>query len=157
MLHERNNGSPSNLSFTFDFPKASSNFDCHSIALNENENYLLLVGNHELQFINFETFITSMGNTLGEDNSIIVPCSSEIETIPLFDVCNVHRPIVQWNPLNSSQYALAIDRMVRFYSVDQSQVQEINPVIDTQHQVEKKTKCVGRESNPGRLLGRQPC
>ncbi len=138
MLYERNNRPSSNLSVTFDFQKSSSNFDCHSIALNENENYLLLVGNHELQFINFETFIPSMGNTIGEDNSIIIPCPSAIETIRLFDVCNIHRPIVQWNQLDSNQYALAVDRLVRFYHVDQGRVQEINSIIDTQHQVEKK-------------------
>ncbi len=158
MLYERNNSLSSNLSFTFDFGRKFSNFDCHSIALNENENYLLLIGNHQIQFINFETFTTSIANTVDDNNSIIIPCSSDIETVPLFDICNVNRPIVQWNNQDPNQYALAIDRLVRFYNVDHGHIQETNAIIDTQHQVEKKkAKCVGRESNPGRLLGRQPC
>ncbi len=157
MLYEQNNGLSSNLSFTFDFGKIFSNFDCHSIALHENENYLLLIGNHEIRFINFETFIPSIANTISDNNSIIIPCSSDIETVPLFDICNVNRPIVQWNHQYADQYALAVDRLVRFYNVDHGRIQEANSIVDTQHQVEKKTKCVSRESNPGRLLGRQPC
>ncbi len=147
--YERNNGPSSNISFTFDFPKPSSNFDCHSIALSEDENYLLLVGNHELQFINFEKFITSTGSTIGEDNSIIIPCSSDIETIPVFDACNVNRPIVQWNQQDTNQYALAVDRLVRFYQVYDGRVQEINSMIDTQHQVGKKNEVRWPGVEPG--------
>ncbi|CAF3117147.1 unnamed protein product [Rotaria sp. Silwood2] len=134
ILYERNNGLSSNLSFTFDFGKNLSNLDCHSIALNDNENYLLLVGNHELQFINFETFITSIVNTIGDDNSIIIPSSTDIESVPLFDICNINRPIVQWNHQGINQYALAIDRLVRFYNVDHGRIHEINTIIDTHHQ-----------------------
>ena len=138
MLYERNNGLPSNLSFTFDFGKDLSNLDCHSIAFNDNENYLLLVNNHELQFINFETFPTSISNAVGDDNSILIPCSSIIESVPLFDICNVNRPIVQWNHHDTNQYALAIDRLVRFYDVDNGRIHETTSIIDTHHQVGKK-------------------
>ena len=157
ILYDRNNELPS-LSFTLDFGKRLSNFDCPSIALSENENYLLLVGNHGLRLINFEMFITSIVNTIGDDNSISIPCSSVIESVPLFDVCNINRPIVQWNYQHTNQYALAIDRLVRFYIVDRGRIRESNSIVETHHQVGKKEKtCVGRESNPGRLLGRQPC
>jgi hypothetical protein len=160
MLDERNNGLSTNLSFTLDFDEKLFNFDCHSIAFNEQENYLLLVGNYELKLINFETFITSISNTIPEDNSIITSCASDVQSVPLLDICNVNRPVAQWNHHVTNQYALAVDRLVRFYTVDQGRVHETNSIIDTQHQVEKKAQkkeCVGRESNPGRLLGRQPC
>lgn len=135
ILYEQNNGLSSNVSFTFDFGKNFSNSDYHSIELNETENYLLFIGNHQIQFINLETFISINNNIMNDDNSIRIPCSSHIETIPLFDTCNVNRPIVQWNNQDSNQYALAIDRMVRFYNIDQGHIQETNSVIDTQHQV----------------------
>ncbi|CAF4554947.1 unnamed protein product, partial [Rotaria magnacalcarata] len=80
--------------------------------LNGNEKYLLLVGNHELKLINFERFFTSIVNTIGDDNSGTTPSSSDIESVPLFDICNINRPIVQWNHQNSNQYALAVDRLV---------------------------------------------
>ncbi|CAF3733244.1 unnamed protein product [Rotaria sordida] len=134
ILYERNNGLSANLSFTFDFGKNLSNLDCHSIALNDDEKYLLLIGNHELQFINFETFITSIVNTVGDDNSIIIPSSTDIETVPLFDICNINRPIVQWNHQDTNQYAVALDRLVRFYNVNHGRIQEINTIIDTHHQ-----------------------
>ncbi|CAF0912797.1 unnamed protein product [Rotaria sp. Silwood1] len=134
ILYEQNNGLSSNLSFTFDFGKSLTNLDCHSIALNDNEKYLLLIGNHELQFINFETFITSIVNTIGDDNSIIISSSSDIESVPLFDICNINRPIVQWNHQDTNQYALAVDRLVRFYNVDHGRIQGINTIIDTHHQ-----------------------
>jgi hypothetical protein len=154
ILYGRNNGLSSNLSFTFDFGKNFSNFDCHSIALNENENYLLLVSNHELGFINFETFIPSITNTIGDENSIIIPCSSDIESVPLFDICNVNRPIVQWNYQDTNQYALAVDRLVRFYNVDQGRIQETNSIIDTQHQVGKKGSALaGSRTRVGCLEG----
>ena len=138
MLYERNNGLSSNLSFTFDFGKKLSNLDCHSIAFNENETYLLFVSNHELQFINFENFTASISNAIGDDNSILIPFSSIIGSVPLFDVCNVNRPIVQWNHLDTNQYALAIDRLVRFYNVDHGRIHETSSIIDTHHQVGKK-------------------
>ena len=144
ILYERNNGLSSNLSFTFDFGKNFSYFDCHSIALNSNENYLLLVNNHELGFINFETFAASISNTIGDENSIIIPCSTNIQSVPLFDVCNVNRPIVQWNYQDPNHYALAIDRLVRFYNVDHGRIQETNSIIDTQHQVGQKKEDVHR-------------
>ncbi len=155
MLYERNNGLSSNLSFTFDFGKKFSNFDCHSIALNENENYLLLIGNHQIQFINFEKFVTSISNTIADDNSIIIPCSSDVESVPLFDICNVNRPIVQWNCQDPNQYSLAVDRLVRFYNVDQGRIQEINSIIDTQHQVGKKKRSAlaGSRTRVGCLEG----
>ncbi len=154
ILYERNNSLSSNLSLTFNFDKNLSNFDCHSMKLNEDENFLLLVGNHELQFINFETFITSIVNTMGDDNSIPIPCSSAIQSVPLFDTCNVNRPIVQWNYQNKNQYALAIDRLVRFYNIDQGRIQDTYSIIDTQHQVKKRSSALaGSRTRVGCLEG----
>ena len=137
MLYEQNHRSSSNVSFTFDFGKKLSNFDCHSLALSENENHLLLVSNHQLQLIHFETFIASIANLIHEENSLVLPCSSDIQTIPLSDICNVHRPIVQWNQLDSKEYALAIDRFVRFYRLDHGRIEETKS-LDSQHQVGEK-------------------
>ncbi|CAM2705150.1 unnamed protein product [Rotaria socialis] len=134
ILYEQNNGLSSNLSFTFDFGKNLSNLDCHSIALNGDEKYLLLVGNHELKLINFERFFASTVNTTSDDNSSTTPSSSYIESVPLFDICNINRPIVQWNRQNPNQYALAVDRLVRFYNVDHGRIQETSTIIDTHHQ-----------------------
>ncbi|CAF4333563.1 unnamed protein product, partial [Adineta steineri] len=134
MLYEQNNGLSSDVSVTFDFGKNLSNFDCHSIEFNENQNYVLLIGNHELQFINFESSFQSNINTIADDNSILIPCSSEIVSLPLFDICNVNRPIVQWNYQDSNQYALAVDRLVRFYNIDHGRIHETSSIIDTQHQ-----------------------
>ncbi|CAF1084177.1 unnamed protein product [Adineta steineri] len=134
MLCEQNNGLSSDVSVTFDFGKNLSNFDCHSIEFNENQNYVLLIGNHELQFINFESSFQSNINTIADDNSILIPCSSEIVSLPLFDICNVNRPIVQWNYQDSNQYALAVDRLVRFYNIDHGRIHETSSIIDTQHQ-----------------------
>ena len=154
MLYERDYRSSSNLSFTFDFGKKYSNFDCHSFALSENENYLLLLGNHQLQLINFETFTTSLANLIHQDHSIIIPCSSDIHTIPLFDICNIHRPLVQWNQQEPKEYALAIDRLVRFYRIDHGRIEEINS-LDSQHQVGQKEECAltGSRTRVGCLEG----
>ena len=59
MIYERNNGTSLNPSLIFDTGKSLLNFDCHSIALNQQETRLLLVGNHELALINFETLIST--------------------------------------------------------------------------------------------------
>ncbi|UJR30523.1 hypothetical protein I4U23_018052 [Adineta vaga] len=134
MLYERNTGLSSNLSFTFDFGDSLPISECHTIELNDTEDYLLFVGNHELQFINFELSLTSIENAITDENSIPIPCSSEITLVPLFDYHNVYRPIVRWNPQNSRQYALAIDRLVRFYDVDHGRIEETNSIVDTQHQ-----------------------
>jgi hypothetical protein len=156
-MYERNNGTSSSHSLTFTSGENLSNFDCHSIALNDQETHLLLVGNHELAFINFETLNIPTENTI-VDNNMIPPSLSDIKCTPLFDTCNSNRAIVQWNHIDTHQYAVAIDRLVRLYAIDHGRIHETNSFIDSQHQVRKqKKKCVGRESNPGRLLGRQPC
>lgn len=160
MVYDKTNDLPTNLSFTFDFGSDLSSTDCYSLALNDNETNLLLIGNQQINFINLETFQTSIINAIQDDNSILASCSAEIETIRLLDVCKVNQPVVQWNCQDMNQCAIAVDRLVRFYQIDQSRIQEESSIIETQHQVaekEKKTECVGRESNPGRLLGRQPC
>jgi hypothetical protein len=176
MVYERNYGLTSTLPLTFDFRHALNNFDCHSMALNEQENYLLLVGNHQLKFIHFDMLLSSMSNKIMDDPSMIIVDQSHVQSVPLVDLSNIHRPIVQWNHHDMSQYALAVDRLVRVYAVEHGQIRETSTIIDTQHQVRqqqqeekkmirkkkrekgrKREPCVGRESNPGRLLGRQPC
>ena len=141
-MYDRTHGLPSNVSFTFDFGRhLHSHFDCRSIALNDQENCLLLVGNHELKFIHFDTLISSMVNPIGGDEpSLIIPCASDLQSVPLFDLYNINRPVVQWNHHDANQYAVAVDRLVRFYTVDQSQLQETTTTIDTQHQVRKSKK-----------------
>ncbi|CAF0892865.1 unnamed protein product [Adineta ricciae] len=134
IIYERNAGLASNLSFTFDFGNTFPSSDCHTIELNQTEDYLLLLGNHELQFINFDLFLTPPVNTITDENSIIIPCASETTFVPLFDHHNINRPIVRWNSQNSKQFALAIDRLVRFYSIDYGRIQETNSIVDTQHQ-----------------------
>jgi len=138
MIYERKNGISSNHSLTFDSGKNLLNFDCHSIALNNQETRLLLVGNHELGFINFETIASNIDNTINDDSNVFMPSLSDIKTIPLFDTCNTNRPIVEWNHSDANQYAVAIDRLVRVYTVDHSRINETNIIIDSQHQVSEK-------------------
>ena len=142
MSYDRTHGLPSNVSFTFDFGRQlHSNLDCHSIALNAEEDSLLLVGNHELKLIHFDTLVSSMVNPIDSDEpSLIIPCAANIHSVPLFDLCNINRPIVQWNHHSPSQYAVAVDRLVRIYSIGQGQINELDTVIDTQHQVRTKKK-----------------
>lgn len=162
MLYERNNATSSNHSLTFNTGKSILGFDCHSIALNNQESRLLLVGNHELVFINFETITSQIDSTVNDDSNTLIPSLSDIKLLPLFDTFNTNRPIVEWHHSDPNQYAVAIDRLVRIYNVDHGRINETNSIIDSQHQVNnkknlKKMKCVSRESNPGRLLGGQSC
>lgn len=145
MIYERNNGTSSNHSLTFDTGKSLLNFDCHSIALNNHETRLLLVGNHELAFINFEPITSYIDNAINGDSNVLMPYLSDIKTIPLFDTCNTNRPIVEWNPSDANQYAVAIDRLVRLYTVDHSRINETNVVIDSQHQVSEKKNLIKNE------------
>ncbi|CAF0973701.1 unnamed protein product [Rotaria sordida] len=133
-MYDRNNGTSSNHCRIFDIGKNLSNFDCHSIALNAQETRLLLVGNHELAFINFETMIPQIDNGIGSDTNVFISSSSDIKFVPLFDMNNVNRPIVEWNYWDTNQYAVAIDRLVRLYTVDHAHINETNAIIDTQHQ-----------------------
>jgi hypothetical protein len=140
MMFERNNGTSSNHSLIFDIGKTLSNTDCHSIALNDQETRLLLVGNHELAFINFETIASQIDSTIGDDGNILMPSLSDIKFSSLFDTCNINRPVVEWNHADANQFAVAIDRVVRLYTADHARINETNVVIDSQHQVSKKTK-----------------
>ena len=135
MLHERDHSFSSDLSFTFDFGKQLDNLECRAMALNNEENHLLLVGNHQLKLIRFETF-----NIKADDASMVIPYSSHLQSLPFVDVCNVHRPVVQWNHGDQNhQYAVAVDRLVRFYTVDGGRIYETSSIIDTHHQVSEPT------------------
>ncbi len=157
MLYERNNGTSSNSSLIFDTGKTLLNFDCHSIALNDPETHLLLVSNHELAFINFESITSQIDNTIGDDSNVFMPSLSDIKSVPLFDTCNINRPIVEWNHSDTNQYAVAIDRLVRLYTVDHSRINETNAIIDSQHQVsnnnKKRSALAGSRTRVGCLEG----
>jgi hypothetical protein len=140
MLYEGNNGTSSNHFLTFDNGKSLLNFDCHSIALNAQETRVLLVGSHELALVNFETITSQIDNTTGDDSNVLMPSLSDIKLPPLFDTCNINRPIVEWNQSDSNQYAVAIDRLVRLYTIDHARINEASAIIDSQHQVSEKTK-----------------
>lgn len=159
MLNERNNNTASNPFLTIDTGKNLLNFDCHSIALNQPETRLLLVGNHDLAYVNFETIASQIDSTINDDSNAFAPSLSDIKLLPLFDKCNVNRPIVEWNHLDPNQYAVAIDRLVRMYTVDHGRIAETNAMIDSQHQVSERKKniCTSQDSNPNRLLGAQLC
>ena len=118
-LNEPSNGASSDHLLTFDTTKSLLNFDCHSLVLNNQETRLLLVGNYELAYINFETIASEIDNAINDESNTLVPPLLDIKRFPLFDTCNINRPIVEWNPSDPNQYALAIDRLVRFYNVDQ--------------------------------------
>ncbi|CAF0790898.1 unnamed protein product [Adineta steineri] len=134
MIYERNSSATTNHSLTFDTGKNLLNFDCHSIAFNDQETRLLLVGNHDLAFINFETTTSQIDHIIGEDGNTFIPSLSDIKLVSLFDTCNINRPIVEWNHCDTNQYAVAIDRIVRVYTVDHSRINETNMVIDSHHQ-----------------------
>ena len=160
MIYERNSSASTNHCHVFNTGGALLGFDCHSIALNDQESRLLLVGSHGLAFINLESIYSQGDNSIAEDPTVSMSSLPDVKNVPLFDTCNINRPVVEWNHYDANQYAVAIDRLVRLYTVDQSRITETNTYIDSQHQVsgvKKKFKCDGRESNPGRLLGRQPC
>ena len=162
MLYERSNAFSPNSLLKLDTNIALLNFDSHSLALNDEETHLLLVGSHEIAVVNIDSISSHTEPSINNGSNIPVSSLSDIKTAQLFDTYNTNRPIVEWNYSDSRQYAVAIDRLVRFYTVDHSRISETSTVIESQHQVKrntkiKKTKCVGRESNPGRLLGRQPC
>ena len=123
MVYERNTGPSSTHCLAFDTDKSLVNFDCHSIALNNQGTRLLLVGNHELAFINFEKITSQIDNTNNDDTNSLLPCLSDIKLLPLFDQCNINRPIVEWNHSDPNQYAVAIDRFVRLYTVDHGRIQ----------------------------------
>ncbi|CAF1005885.1 unnamed protein product [Adineta steineri] len=134
MIYERNSSATTNHPLTFDTGKNLLNFDCHSIAFNDQETRLLLVGNHDLAFINFETTTSQIDHIIGEDGNTFIPSLSDIKLVSLFDTCNINRPIVEWNHCDTNQYAVAIDRIVRVYTVDHSRINETNMVIDSHHQ-----------------------
>ena len=140
MLYERSNGASSNHSLTFDTGKNLLDFDCHSLAINNQETRLLLVGHHELAFINFETVTSQIDNTINDDSNALVLSLPNTKPMELFDPCNINRPIVEWNHADANKYAVAIDRHVRTYIVDHTRIME-NATIDSQHQVsETKTE-----------------
>lgn len=136
-MYERNISASSNHSLTFNTGKSLLNFDCHSIALNNQETRLLLVGNHELALVNFETINSQIENTINDDPNVFMPSLSDIKILQLFDPCNINRPIVEWNHSDPNQYAVAIDRLVRVYNVDHSRITDTHTFIDSQHQVSK--------------------
>ena len=140
MSYERNNNTVSNYLQTIDTGKNLLNFDCHSLALNQPETRLLLVGNHDLAYINFETIASQIDNTTNDDSNTFAPSLSDIKLVPLFDKCNVNRPIVEWNHSDPNQYAVAIDRLVRIYAIDHGRIAETNAIIDSQHQVSEREK-----------------
>ena len=160
MMYERNSVPSSTHCLPLTSSQNFSNFDCHSIALNDKETHLLLVGAHGLVMVNLEKRASLSENNPRDETNFLVPNLSDIQFLQLFDSCNVNRPIVQWNHSEPIQCAVAIDRLVRLYKVGHGGLQETDAIIDSRHQVKrrkKRSKCVGRESNPGRLLGRQPC
>ncbi len=138
MMYEQNNGTSSNHSLMFDTRKSLLNADYHSIALNNQEARLLLIGNHEIAFINFETIASQTDNTNGDNGNVVMASLSDIKPAPLFDTCNTNRPVVEWSHSDPNQYAVAIDRVVRLYAVDHARITETNALIDSQHQVSKK-------------------
>ena len=130
-----------------------SAIDYNSLVLNDEETHLLLVGNHELSFINLENMATSLENTIVDGISVVLPRISEIYHQQLFDACNVNRPVVQWNPLASNQYVVGINRVARIYAVDHGRVQETNAIIDSQHQVSFSSKNKKKKKKNGALAG----
>ncbi|CAF3364479.1 unnamed protein product [Rotaria socialis] len=132
-MYDRNSVTSSNNCRIFDTGKNLLNFDCHSIVLNDPETHLLLVGNHELAFINFETLISQLDDLAGINTNGSLPSLFDVKLVSLFDSYNVNRPIVEWNCCEPNQYAVAIDRLVRFYTVDQANINESIAVIDSQH------------------------
>lgn len=135
IILDRNYGCSSNVVFNFDFGRQVFDIDAQAFALNEDETRLILVGNHQLELIHFDPSLASSVNGINDDQSIRIPYQTNLQTIPLFDFCNVNRPIVQWNHHDGRQFALAIDRFVRFYSIDDKRVNETATTIDTQHKV----------------------
>jgi hypothetical protein len=139
MLYERNNGTSSNHSLTFDTGKILLGYDFHSIAVNNQESRVLLVGSQKLAFINFETITSQIDSTISEDSNTPIPSLTDIKLLPLFDTYNTNRPIVEWHHSDPNQYAVAIDRIVRIYNVDHGRINETHSIIDSQHQVSEKT------------------
>ena len=173
-MYQQNNGISSNHCRVFDISDNVATYDWHSMALHPKGTHLLLIGSHELAWINLDTVHTSADHQASHGTGAR-PKISDFEVLPLFDTCNTNRPVVQWNPLRTDQYAVAIDRLVHLYTRECRPIEKhseimvhehrTSAIIDSQHQVRKsrapregqKEVCVGRESNPGRLLGRQPC
>jgi hypothetical protein len=137
MMYERNIGPSLNHTIAIRNVERLVNFDCHSMALNESEAQLLLVGQHELAFVNFENIMKSVENSINDGINVSVPSPSHIRVEPLFDTCNINRPVVQWNHSDTNQCAVAIDRLVRFYTVGVTRIQNTDTIIDSQHQVRK--------------------
>lgn len=138
MMYNRNSGTSSNHCRIFNTGKKLSNFDCHSIVLNEPETRLLLVGNHDIALINFESIYSNYDHAAHNDSNILLPTLNDIEKVTLFDSCNINRPIAEWNHSDPNQFAVAIDRVVRLYGFDHGKILETNTIIDSQHQVSKK-------------------
>lgn len=138
MTHDKNSSIPLNNCRIFDTAKSLLNFECHSIALNGPETHLLLVGNHELACVNFEAISSQIDNAIGIEKDSRQPSLFDIKTVPLFDSYNINRPIVEWNNYDTKQYAVAIDRLVRFYNIDHTHVNDTVTVIDSQHKVRRE-------------------
>ncbi|CAF2180370.1 unnamed protein product [Rotaria magnacalcarata] len=132
-MYDRNSVTSSNNCRIFDTGKSLLNFDFHSIVLNDQETHLLLVGNHELAFINFEALTSQLDDLANVNTNASLPSLFDVKLVSLFDSYNVNRPIVEWNRCEPNQYAVAIDRLVRFYTVDQTNINESIAVIDSQH------------------------
>lgn len=111
------------------------NIDWHTIALNSKETHIFLVSHHELALIPVEKLRVTPGSTPREEANLVTTSISDIKLLPLFDTSNVNKPIVQWNPFDEHQYAVAIDRLVRFYNVDNGKPYDTSVYIDSQHQV----------------------
>ncbi|CAF0841071.1 unnamed protein product [Adineta ricciae] len=141
MLYERNSTIATNQCHTFDTGKTLLNFDCHSLALNDQETRLLLVSSHSLAFINLETISLPYDHSAHNDTNVFTTSLSDITFSSLFDECNINRPIVEWNHSEPNQYAVAIDRLVRIYAVDHARIDETNTFIDSHHQRPISTIC----------------
>ena len=138
-MHKISHDTSSNRFLAFGTSKGLSNDDWHSIAVNDQQTSLLLIGSHALGLINLENIYSHTDKTI-DSGTVLIPLSYDINKLmQLFGgECNTSRPIAVWNHSNPSQYAVAINRLVRFYTIEQSRVIKTNGIIDSQHQVMEK-------------------
>ena len=163
-MYQQNNGISSNHCRVFDASDNVGTDDWHSMVLHPKGTHLLLVGNRELAWINLDTVRASGDHQTGNGMGVR-PKIADFEVLPLFDTCNTNRPVVQWNPLRTDQYAVAIDRLVHLYTRDCKPIEKhseitvpehrTTAIIDSQHQV-RKSQALREEKRGVRWPGVEP-
>ncbi|CAF0854136.1 unnamed protein product [Didymodactylos carnosus] len=117
------------------------NADIFSFTMDESQTKFIFVGNHCFILMNFE-----LSDCLSTSN---------IHRSPLFDPCNVNKPVIEWNRKkdHTTEFCVAIDRTVSCYTLDQSRITSTSTILYTDHQRPISTVCYSVDDSASILTG----